>query len=93
MRAGRAHGSLASSERDSGRAGAAHRQVALCVCAGLILGGLADVVLGIKFEPELGDEVELRLKIIDVRFLAYSKLARAGRRLPARGMPISAKYH
>ena len=40
----------------------------------VIVVGFPHVVLGIKFEPELGDEIELGLEIIDVLFLVVHEL-------------------
>src|SRR5262249_53678860 len=40
----------------------------------VIVFGFPHVMLGIKFEAELGDEIELGLKIIDVLFLVVHEL-------------------
>src|SRR5262249_28541733 len=40
----------------------------------VILFGLANVMLGVELEPELGDEIELGLEIIDMLFLVVHEL-------------------
>src|SRR5437870_9330745 len=39
-----------------------------------VVVGFADVVLSVELETELGDEIELRLEIIDVLFLVVHEL-------------------
>jgi hypothetical protein len=40
----------------------------------LVVVGLADMVLSVELKAQLGDEIELRLEIIDVLFLVVHKL-------------------
>src|SRR5262249_9254111 len=49
-----------------------HGSTATSIC--VIFFGLANVMLGVELEPELGDEIELGLEIIDMLFLVVHEL-------------------
>src|SRR5215472_885978 len=40
----------------------------------IVVVGLADMVLGVELEPELGDEIELGLEIVDMLLLVVHEL-------------------
>src|SRR3977135_2049561 len=46
----------------------------IALCRSVLLVGLADVMLGVKLEPELGHQIELGLEEVDVLLLVMHQL-------------------